>query len=127
MFSESEQGHPAQPRPVHEGDAHSLPQAEKITEDLEIAPLPGATSTTGDSTGEGTNTAGNRARPMTTAERARLRREFAVEYSNSEATSALDPTNFKALILGRGDDTRYDKRMHAPVPGAKVHYCNTAR
>ena len=46
----------------------------EITVDLEIAPLPGATSTSGDGTGEGTNTAGDRARPMTAAERARLQR-----------------------------------------------------
>ena len=99
----------------------------EITVDLEIAPLPGATSTSGDSTGEGTNTAGDRARPMTAAERARLQREFADEYSNSEATSALDPTKLKALVLGRGDDTRYDKRMHAPVPGGKAHYRTLVR
>jgi hypothetical protein len=94
---------------------------------VEIAPPPGAASTTGGSAaGEG-HTAGDRARPMTPAEQTRLQRELADDYANPEATSALDPAKLKALVLGRGDDTRYDKRLNAPAPGGKAHFRTLVR
>jgi hypothetical protein len=58
---------------------------------------------------------------MTPAEPGRVQLDLAEKYANKEATSAFDPAKLKALIQGRGDDRRYDKRLNAPAPGAKAH------
>ena len=86
---------------------------------VEMEPLPGAASTSGGGADSEGRTAGERARPMTPAERKQLQRELADDYADPEGTSALDPAKLKALVQGKGDDTRYDKRLNAPHPGAK--------
>ena len=64
---------------------------------------------------------------MTPAERRPGQRELADDYADPEATSALDPAMLKALVQGKGDDTRYDKRLNAPAPGGKAHFRTLVR
>jgi hypothetical protein len=64
---------------------------------------------------------------MTPAERGRLQLELVGEYAYAEATSALDSTKLKALVLGRGDDRRYGKRLNGPAPGGNAHYRTLVR
>ena len=94
---------------------------------VEMEPLPGAASTSGGGADSEGRTAGERARPMTPAERKQLQRELADDYANPEGTSALDPAKLKALVQGKGDDTRYDKRLNAPAPGGKAHFRTLVR
>ena len=79
--------------------------------------LPGPASTTAGSAADGDRTG-----VMTSADCERALREFANSYSNKEGTSALSAVMQKAIIEGRGDDTRYNKRLKGPAPGAKAHF-----
>jgi hypothetical protein len=100
---------------------------------VDIAPLPGAASTIGGSAdetkslGDTGGSAGDRARPMFSADRGRTKRKLAIQYSGAEATSALDPEMLEALVQGKGDSTRYNKRLNAPAPGGKTHYRRVVR
>jgi hypothetical protein len=95
---------------------------------VEMEPPPGAASTAGsgaagtESLGGTGGTAGDRVRPMSSADRGRAKHKLAVQYSDDQATSALDPEMLEALVQGQGDSTRYNKRMNAPAPGGKTHY-----
>jgi len=100
---------------------------------VEMEPPPGAASTAGgsaagtESLGGTGGTAGDRVRPMTSADRGRAKHKLAIQYSDDQATSALDPAMLEALVQGKGDDTRYDKRLNAPAPGGKTHYRRIVR
>ena len=72
---------------------------------VEMEPLPGAASTVGgsaagtESRGDTGGTAGDRVRPMSSAERGRAKHKLAVQYSDEQATSALDPAMLEENLM----------------------------
>jgi len=65
---------------------------------------------------------GTEAVALTSEQRSQIQRKNSLAYANPKGVSGLLPAVQHVIAQGKGDDTRYKKRLNGPAAGAKKHY-----